>query len=134
MNKDDKRIEDLISKLMSADRLEQAPHNFTENVMSKIEALPNSKTFIYKPLIPKYVLWFITVSFIGFVGYVVFQSSENSISLSEKYNLPDVSLNLLEGLSVDFSTTFMYAIVLFVIMLSIQIPLLKQYLNNRLTY
>ena len=134
MEKDDKRIEDLVNKLMTADILEKAPANFTDNVMSKIDALSTSKTIVYKPLIPKYVLWLITASFVGLVGYILFNSSENSSSLSDKYNLPDVSLNPLEGMSFDFSATLMYAMLFLAIMVCVQIPLLKQYYNNRLSY
>jgi len=134
MEKDDRRIEDLVNKLMKADSLEKAPIDFTDTVMSKIEALSESKAIVYKPLISKYVWWLIASSFVALVGYILFKQPNNTISLSERYNLPEVSLNPLEGLSFDFSSTLMYATVLFAIMVSIQIPLLKQYFNNRLSY
>lgn len=134
MKKDEKRIEDLVNKLMSADSLEQAPADFTDNVMSQIEAISQSKTIVYKPLIPKYVWWSIAVGFVGLVGYVILSKPNSATSLSDRYDLPEVSFNLLDNLSFDLSSTLMYATVLLAIMVSIQIPLLKQYFNNRLTY
>ncbi|WP_411768184.1 hypothetical protein [Winogradskyella sp. A3E31] len=134
MEKHDKKIEELVNKLMTDDSLEQAPNDFTDNVMSKIEALSASKAIVYKPLIPKYLWWLIGAGFLGLVSYVLFQDSGNTASLSERYNLPDVALNPFEGFSFDFSNTFMYVFVLLAIMLSIQIPLLKQYFNNRMSF
>ncbi|WP_299115885.1 hypothetical protein [uncultured Winogradskyella sp.] len=134
MEKDNKKIEDLVNKLMAADSLEQAPTGFTDNVMSKIEALSNTKTTVYKPLIPKYILWLVGTGFIAIVSYILFKQPTGSSTLSERFNLPEVSLNPFEGLSFEFSNTLMYAVVLFAIMLSIQIPILKQYFNNRLSY
>ncbi|WP_430466557.1 hypothetical protein [Winogradskyella ouciana] len=134
MIEDDKRIEDLVNKLMSADSLEQAPADFTDNVMSKIEAVSESKTIVYKPLIPRYVWWLIVSGFVGLVGYVLFSKSNDTTSLSERYNLPDVSFSLLDNFSFDFTSTLMYATVLFAIMVGVQIPLLKQYFNSRISY
>ena len=134
MENDDKRIEGIIDKLMSADTLETPSFDFTNNVMSKVEAFKNSKATVYKPLIPKYVWWFIASGFIALIGFVLFKDSSNGASLSERYNLPEVSLNPLEGLSFNFSSTLIYATVLFAIMITIQIPLLKQYFNNRMSF
>lgn len=134
MIENDKRIEDLVNKLMSADSLEQAPADFTDNVMSKIEAISESKTIVYKPLIPKYVWWLIASGFVGLFGYVLLSKSNDTTSLSERYNLPDVSFSLWENFSFDFSNALMYATVLLAIMVGVQIPLLKQYFNQRLSY
>ena len=134
MEKDEKRIEDLVNRLMKVDQLEKAPMDFTDNVMAKIEALSQSKTIVYKPLIPKYVWWLVIAGFVGLVGYLFFNNSGDTTSLSEKYNLPEVSLNPFEGLAFDFSNSLIYATVLFAIMVCIQIPLMRQYFNNRLSY
>ena len=134
MEKDDKRIEDLINKLMSADSLEKAPLDFTDKVMAKVEALSHSDVTVYKPLIPKYIWWLLAAGFAILVGNILFKSPSDGVSLTERYNLPDVSFNLFENISLDFSNTLMYAFVLLAIMVSIQIPILKQYFNNRLSY
>lgn len=134
MEKDDKRIEDLVNKLMEADALEQPSFDFTDKVMAKVEALSDSSITTYKPLIPKPVLWTIAAGFLVLVGYVMFGSPSNTESLSEKYNIAQDYQNLLEGISFDFSSTLMYSILFLAIMLSVQIPLLKHYVNNRLSY
>lgn len=134
MEKDDKRIEDLVNKLMEADALEQPSFDFTDKVMAKVEALSDSSITTYKPLIPKPVLWTIAAGFLVLVGYVMFSSPSNNESLSEKYNIAQDYQNLLEGISFDFSSTLMYSILFLAIMLSVQIPLLKHYVNNRLSF
>lgn len=134
MEKDDKKIEDLVNKLMATDQLEKAPLNFTEKVIDKIEGLSGSTSIVYKPLIPKYVWWLLAIGFVALIGRILFKSPSDSVSLSERYNLPDISFNLLENMSFNFSSTLMYAVVLFAVMISIQIPLFKQYFNSRLSY
>ena len=134
MKHDDKRITDLINKLMHADNLESAPIGFTDNVMAKIEALSQSKSTIYKPLIPSSVWWLLGIGFIALVTYVLFNKPTTNESFIDHYNLPEVSMNFLEGMSLDLSSSLMYAMVFFAVMISIQIPLLKQYFNKRLAY
>lgn len=134
MEKDDKRIENLVNKLMKADNLEKAPLDFTDQVMAKVDTLSKSSVTTYKPLISKPVLYGIAVSFVALVVYILFKSPRDATRLSERYNLPEISLNPLEGLSFDFSSTLMYATVLLAIMVSIQIPLFKRYYNNRISF
>lgn len=134
MEKDDKKIEDLVNKLMADDSLESAPLEFTKSVMSKVEALSESKPIVYKPLIPKYIWVLIAASFAGLVAYVFSSKSSESSSFTERYNIPEVSFNLFESVPFDFTSTLMYATVLLAIMVCIQIPLLKQYFSQRLSY
>jgi hypothetical protein len=134
MENGDKRIEELVDKLMANDSLEKAPVNFTNDVMSKIEALSETKTIVYKPLIPKYVWWLLGLGFVALIVNVILSKSSNSSSLSERYNLPEVSFDVFNNLSVDFSSTLMYATVLLAVMVAIQVPLLKQYFNQKLSY
>ncbi|WP_243472554.1 hypothetical protein [Winogradskyella sp. MH6] len=134
MENEDKRIEELVDKLMANDSLEKAPVNFTNDVMSKIEALSETKTIIYKPLIPKYVWWLLGLGFVALIVNVILNKPSDSSSLSERYNLPEVSFDVFNNLSVDFSSTLMYATVLLAIMVAIQVPLLKQYFNQKLSY
>ncbi len=134
MKQDDKKIEAVINKLMSADILDKPSFDFTDKVMSKVEALSNSEITVYKPLIPKYVWWLIVSGFAALITYALFKQPTEASGISERYNLPDMSFNFLEGMSFNFSNTLMYATVLFAIMVSIQIPLIKQYFNSRLSY
>ena len=134
MENEDKRIEDLINKLMTNDSLETAPTNFTEGVMSKIEGLSETKTIVYKPLIPKYVWWLLGLGFVALIVNIVLNKSSDSSSLSDRYDLPEISLDVFNNLSVDFSSSLMYATVLLAVMVAIQVPLLKQYFNQKLSY
>lgn len=134
MKNEDKRIEELVNKLMANDSLEKAPANFTNDVMSKVEALSETRTIVYKPLIPKYVWWLLGLGFVALVFNVILNKPSDSSSLSERYNLPKVSFDFLSNISIDFSSNLMYASVLLAVMVAIQVSLLKQYLNQRLSY
>lgn len=134
MENEDKRIEELVNKLMANDSIEKAPANFTNDVMSKVEALSETRTIVYKPLIPKYVWWLLGLGFVALVFNVILNKPSNSSSLSERYNLPEVSFDLLSNISIDFSSNLMYASVLLAVMVAIQVSLLKQYFNQRLSY
>ena len=129
MEKDEKKIEAFIDKLMSADGLEEAPLDFTDKVMSKVEAI--SVPTVYEPLISKSV-WFIIIgSFIALVGYTYLKEPLTSSGWLDRFNLSNTSIHPLQNVTFEFSTTVMYAFVLLAIMVSIQIPLLKHYFNKR---
>lgn len=134
MEKDSKRIEDLVNKLMAYDSLEKAPEHFTDEVISKIESLPKTNAIVYKPLIPKYVWGLLAGGFVALIANIVFNSPSETASLSERYNLPDVSFGFISNISLSFSSTLMYATVFLALMVGIQIPLLKQYFNQKLSY
>ena len=133
MEKDDKKIEALIDKLMSADRLEQPSLDFTTNVMSKVQAISNSTATEYKPLISRPVWMLIITAFILLVGYIIFSEPTTSSNLLERFDLSGVS-NPFENISFNFSKTLIYAMVLMAVMFSIQVPVLKYYFNKRMTF
>lgn len=134
MESDEKKIEAFIEKLMSADALEQPSVDFTDKVMSMVEAVANSEATVYKPLIPKSV-WFIIIGgFIALVGYLTINESEVNSSWLNRFDWSNVSLNLFENVSNNLSSTLMYAVVFLAIMVSIQVPLLKYYFNKRMTF
>ena len=133
MEKDDKKIEALIDKLMSADRLEQPSLDFTTNVMSKVQAISNSTATEYKPLISRPVWMFIITAFILLVGYIIFSEPTTSSNLLERFDLSGFS-NPFENISFNFSKTLIYAMVLMAVMFSIQVPVLKYYFNKRMTF
>lgn len=134
MKNEDKRLVDLVDKLMADDSLEKAPINFTDDVMSKIEALPESKALVYKPLIPEYVWWLLGFGFAVLVVNVSLNKSSDSSSLLDHYDLPELSFDLFSNISLGFSSTLMYATVLLAVMVAIQVLLLKQYFNQKLSY
>ena len=134
MESDEKKIEAFIEKLMSVDTLEQPSVDFTDMVMTKVEAVANSQATVYKPLIPKAVWFLIIGGFITLVGYLTTNESEVNSSWLNRFDWSKVSLNLFENVSSNLSSTLMYAVVLLAIMISIQVPLLKYYFSKRITF
>ncbi len=133
MEKNDKKLEEFVDNLMKHDLLEQPSSNFTESIMSKIEIINQTKTIQYKPLIPKFVWWLIGIVVASVFGYVFIANPETDYSLIERFGIskPEVNLNL-PGLS--FSKTLVYSIMFLAVMLCVQIPLLKNYMDKRLSY
>lgn len=132
--KEDKKIEDFIDKLMSEDTLEQPSLDFTTSVMSQVEAIYNSDATVYKPLISRPIWILILGSFTALVGYIIWGNTQTNTSWTDRLELPEVSFNLFENMSSHLSSTFMYAIVLLAIMVSIQVTLLKHYFDKRMTF
>lgn len=132
MEQDDKRIADLVNKLMDSNNLEKAPLDFTDKVMTKIEGLSETSAIVYKPLIPKPVKWSIIIAILSLIGYILFKTPASEAGLTERYNLPELSFNLLDKIAFDFSSSLMYAMIFLVLMIGIQIPLMKQHFEKRL--
>jgi hypothetical protein len=104
--------------------------------MSQVEASQYSKATRYKPLISKPVWVVISIGFLSFVAYLLFQ--KNTKSSSEWFTNIDFSLifdNALTKLfsNLQFSNIFVYAMLLFAIMLCVQISWLKNYFDKRLS-
>lgn len=134
MESDEKNIEAFIDKLMSADTLEQPSVNFTDKVMSQVEAVSNTKAIVYKPLISKTV-WFIIIgAFIALAGYLTINETKANNSWFNRFDWSNVSFNLFENVSSNLSSTLMYAVVFLAIMVSVQVPLLKHYFNKRMMF
>jgi len=132
MEHDDKRIVDLVNKLMDSNNLEKAPLDFTHKVMTKIEGLSETSAIVFKPLIPKPVKWIMITAVLSFVVYILFKTPVSEVGLTERYNLPEVSFSFLDKISFDSSSSLMYAMIFFVLMIGIQISLMKQYFERRL--
>lgn len=131
MERDENKIEAFVDKLLSNEVLEQPSLDFTNKVMAKVDAI--SDTTVYKPLIPKSVWAFIAFSFVVLIGYMIFKEPAVNNSWLDRFNLSGIS-NPFENIAFNFSKTLMYAMVLLVVMLSIQIPLLKHYFNKRMAF
>ena len=129
----DKSLDDLARKVMGTSNLERPSFDFTQQVMSHIQALNTSKAFVYQPLISKWV-WAILGGLLVFVfGYVWKSSSEGTMEPS--HNLR-VDYDIIERVSALFSQfqvshITIYAVLLFCGMLYIQIPLLKVYRHKQ---
>lgn len=130
----DKRIEKFVDRLMSNDQLETTSSNFTGDVLSKIEHLSASKATVYKPLISKPVWWILGLGLVGLFVYMFMVNPQGDYSITETLGLSLPEFNLFQNIDVSFSKTLVYTIVLSAIMLSVQIPLLKHYVNRHLGY
>ena len=125
----DKYLDELSRKVMGKSSVESPSFDFTSVVMSQIEALNSSRT-VYKPLISKWMWSFISLCVITVFGYVIFGNSTSESKWLRDLNLEGVSFNPFSEFNP--SQTVTYALLLFVIMLCIQIPLLKRYFDKRI--
>ncbi len=127
-----KELEQLVSKMVQKSPLETPSFQFTDNVLAAINAQQKSVSFRYHPLIPKYIWIVIAATVVGITGYLWFLLQPAPI------DLPTPSFNFMESFSLfkivpAFTPSKIsgYAIMLFALMLCIQIPMLRQYFNNR---
>lgn len=132
--KADKRLEHLVDKMMKETALETPSIDFTSNIMSQVEVIANSDVTIYKPLISKPVWFGLFAMIIGVLGY---SFSNNT---TEHSWLSNIDISILTDNSIGqmlsnltFSKTMLYSTVLFALMFTIQIPILKRYFNKRLS-
>ena len=99
-----------------------------------LQIIKTSDVTVYKPLISKSIWILIALGFITLIGYLIFGTTSQESEALFTINF-DVLFNnrFTETLSaMKFSDTLMYAVVSLGIMLFIQIPLLKNYFDNRL--
>ena len=134
METNDKNIETFVDKLMVNDRLETPSADFTNKILEKLNI--ESKAITYKPLIPKsvWVILGVAVSVIVFYALFNHEASNSSSKISDFLNLSQIEFNPLENISFNFSKTLAYSMVAFSVMIGLQVPLLKSYINNRLKY
>ncbi|MCF8272486.1 MAG: hypothetical protein K9I95_01530 [Flavobacteriaceae bacterium] len=131
----DKQIEKLVDKIMKETSLGSPSFNFTDMVMAQVLEVKTSQVTVYKPLISKWIWYVIFTIMIGLIVYLTFNDSKPaSIGWFDKLNLNTLpSLNFSKAIeNVHFSKTSVYACVLLTVMLFIQIPILKHYLNKKL--
>ena len=134
-DKDDyKKIDGFIQKRMKAENLEQPSMNFTNAVISNIEAYKkHNEVFDYKPLIPKKI-WFAVVAMV--VALFIYSMYDNAVT---EFNwLPQDTLqqlgqiNLLGKLpSLSVSNTYVYAFIGLAFFVVLQVYLLKNHFNKR---
>lgn len=130
---EDKYLDQIAEKIMKDASLESPSFNFTDAVMSRVEALEgNNAVITYKPLISKVGWFFILITLLGAIAYVLFGSNAeslgwlNGIDFSAFPSLKNV--NILSGITIPKTVT--YSVVLFGFMLSIQIFYIKRHLNK----
>lgn len=126
----DKYLDDLSRKVIGKSALERPSLDFTQSVMSQVEAISNSSITTYKPLISKSVWLVITLLATSGVVYILFGAQSKSLWLQQLNLEHYISFsNWIPSLEV--SQTTVYVAVLYAIMFCIQIPLLKHQLNQR---
>lgn len=132
----DKHLDKLVGKMLNEVPMKSPSMDFTANILSKIEILPPNNAIVYKPLISRNAWFTMGVLVLGSLTYMIF-----GISLEEsswfKYldfdKIPNIEFpNVFSKITI--SKTFMYSIVIFAVMLFVQIPLLKNYIDKRLEY
>lgn len=128
----DKQMEKLTDKVMKHSVIESPSFDFTENVMSQVIAFEESRVTSYQPLISKRAWILIFVGFFAFLAYVIFVTKPET---SDWFNIVDMNTEraskLLNGIQTPRIAA--YGVGLLAMMLLIQIPLLKNYFDKRLS-
>jgi hypothetical protein len=133
MNKaHDKKLEQLIDKMMKETVVESPSIDFTSSIMSKVEVVVNSNATAYKPLISIPVWIGLFVLIIGTLVCPLFYTTTETGLLSS-ININVFTYNLIvEKLStIIFSKRMIYTAVIFAIMFAVQVSFLKIYFNKR---
>ncbi len=131
----DKQIEKMVDKMMKETSLESPSFNFTDMVMAQVLEAKTSQVTVYKPLISKWIWYAVFASMIGLMVYLTFNDSNPaSTGLFDKLNLKALpSLNISKAFeNFHYSRTTIYACVLLTVMLFVQIPILKYYMDKKL--
>lgn len=127
--KEDNLLNTFTDKMVKSAGLEKPTLDFTAQIMQKVEALEQSKTIVYEPLISKRVWWGIAVAIVGVLGYVLFSGSESAVfsdSLSEiTSQAPSWELPRLD-FEFDVSNLMVYSFLILAGFVMIEIPLLRR--------
>lgn len=127
-----KELETFVDKVMGETSLESPSPDFTEKLMTKIEAQSQQQVFVAQPLLPRKLLTFL---FLGFVGGFIYLLMTYGLDSNQGW-FKNIEWNL------DFSNTWrwmegytaskvtLYAVLLFGVLFFVQIPWLKRYLDQ----
>lgn len=132
-NKETKYLEDLSSRIIKNSTIESPSFDFTDSVMSRVNALCEKATTVYHPLISKTTWVLIGLSILALVLYILFfgnkLESSNLIQSIDFSLFSNINMDVLPSFSI--SKTVTYAILFFGLMVCIQIPLLKNHFDKR---
>ena len=132
-DKETKYLDDLSRKVITKTTIESPSFNFTDSVMSRVNALQESKATVYKPLISKTSWILIGFGVLSLVFYILFfgtkTETSNWIQSMDFRMLSNINLDILPSLTL--SKSFTYAVLFFGLMICIQIPLLKKHFDKR---
>lgn len=131
--KTDKHIEQLVDKMMKETTLETPSPGFTDTIMSHVEVIAKPSGVVYKPLISKKVWVMVSVGFMALVVYSFFGTQPESNGWFDTLNVDMTSVDKFFNAIpvVTFSKTTFYALIMLSVMIYIQIPVLKHYMNKR---
>jgi hypothetical protein len=129
----DKHIEKLVDKMMKETTLEKPSINFTDRVMSQVEAVAKPSGVVYQPLISKKIWLLIAIGFIALLLFSFFGTQSESKGWFDALNFNMDSVNKFFNVipKVTFSKTTFYALIMLSVMIFIQIPFLKHHFNQR---
>jgi len=127
-----KELEKLVAKAMKKSALETPSFQFTDKVMAAVNAQQQTSTINYTPLIPKYIWFSIVALVVGITVYLWYTLQPAPLD----FQMPSFNFIKEETFSQEFkaftpSKITSYAVMLLALMLCVQIPMLKQYVNNR---
>ncbi len=128
---ENKNIEKFIDKIMTDDELALTSMHFTNTIMAQVEQLDQQKVFEYTPLISKKIGLLICTSIIGVLIYIALFVNLTKSKWTNYFEF-DLNLNLLPEMS--FSNTTIYATTIVSGLFLIQIIMLKNYFNKRLSF
>ncbi|NJB69990.1 hypothetical protein GGR42_000452 [Saonia flava] len=132
----DKHIDELTGKLLREMPLESPSKDFTTNILSKIEKLPQSSALVYKPLISKKSWFVIGLLVLGSMGYLFFGPTIQETGWFSYINfdkLPSIKSPKIPT-AIRVPKTVIYAIGIFACLILVQIPVLKRNFDKRLNF
>lgn len=126
MDKQSKREDDLLKKLVTDSGLERPSEGFQAAVMDKILNSTEAK-IRYTPLISAKGWWLLAISFTAVLIFLYMNSSGDGTFFTFDLSTDALSFSLPE---FNFSSTLIYGI-LFLSLFIFQVPLLKKYFEPR---
>lgn len=126
----DKYLNNLAKKVLKEGQIESPNFNFTDAILSQVNALKISKTLVYRPLISKKAWVLISMIFLAIIIYTLLSGNQTgSLDLFGKIDFSFLTINPISSLKL--SKILMYAVVFFGLMICIQILLLKNHFDRR---
>lgn len=131
-NNQDLKEDALLKKYVKEIELDQTKANFTSSIMDVI-LTEETKKVKESPLISK-KMWFVTFGFSAVCLLLLFKDKSTSVvklpnidfSFLTSFKMPNIFVNL------SMSSTVMYAIVTFTVLILIQLVYLKNYFDKQL--
>lgn len=131
---ENKELEALYKKIIQESGLEEPSANFTASVISKIQKdVQKAEIFSYRPLIPRYIWWVVTVLLAIFFGYTFLESENLGLAKLPSWKLDFFSMEgFIEVLnSFQLPDALVYGSISLAIFISLQAYLLKTHWNKR---